>query len=291
MTTPAPTAPKRTKSELLPAAKPPCKIYSTAIISEKAQVTGTYPVTIGENVVLHPYARIRAEGGSVSIGKGSIVYENAVVGTSKSDGDGGGDVEVGEFVTIETGAVVEAKSVGMGTEVGVKVLIGRGVVVGEWCKLTALEKVEAGKVLEDYTVVFGDGRERIDTTIKEHGAVRQARIEGMEKAVGVFGKLIPNGAAKWAANADGFEGLDGDKWRHTGSSRISCLMHGSMIMMIWLRITYSVIALSLRIHDSPRHLTAAPTTHANALDWTFFWLFPPESSMLPIVRDTVPLSH
>ncbi|KAK3676046.1 hypothetical protein LTR78_004238 [Recurvomyces mirabilis] len=199
MTTPAPTAPKRTKSELLPAAKPPCKIYSTAIISEKAQVTGTYPVTIGENVVLHPYARIRAEGGSVSIGKGSIVYENAVVGTSKSDGDGGGDVEVGEFVTIETGAVVEAKSVGMGTEVGVKVLIGRGVVVGEWCKLTALEKVEAGKVLEDYTVVFGDGRERIDTTIKEHGAVRQARIEGMEKAVGVFGKLIPNGAAKWAA--------------------------------------------------------------------------------------------
>ncbi|TKA23432.1 hypothetical protein B0A54_17817, partial [Friedmanniomyces endolithicus] len=59
---PAP-APKRPSQ--LPASKPPCTIHPSAIIADKAQITGSHTVEIGENAVIHPWARIRAEGGKV----------------------------------------------------------------------------------------------------------------------------------------------------------------------------------------------------------------------------------
>ena len=74
-----------TTSTSLPAAGPPCTIDPTAIIADKAQLTGSHPVTIAEHVVLHPYARIRAEGGSVTIGPYCIVSEGAVVGLPEGE--------------------------------------------------------------------------------------------------------------------------------------------------------------------------------------------------------------
>lgn len=111
-----------------PSTKPPCKVHSLALVADKAQITGTHPVEIGENTVLHPYASIKATGGSVRIGKNCIISENAVVGV----GDGEqGDVIIGDEVNIESGAVVEATSVGDSTVIEVKAKVGKGAKVGK----------------------------------------------------------------------------------------------------------------------------------------------------------------
>ncbi|KAK5703657.1 hypothetical protein LTR17_021933 [Elasticomyces elasticus] len=180
------------KSSLLPASKPTCTIHSTAIVSEKAQFTGSHAVNIGEGAVIHPHARIRAEGGNVTIGKHSMLYERALVGTV--DGE---DVTIGDYVNIETGAVVEAKSVGDGTTVEVNAVVGKGAVLGRWCKIAPLERVAAGEVLEDFTVVYGDGQRRIDKTTKKHKEVRDLKKEAQVKAVQVISTMIPNFSAKW----------------------------------------------------------------------------------------------
>ena len=52
----------------LPVERPPCTIDPTAVVADKATIIGTYPVEIAEHAVIHPYARIRAEGGRVTIG-------------------------------------------------------------------------------------------------------------------------------------------------------------------------------------------------------------------------------
>jgi len=181
-------------SKQMPAAKPPCKIHNTAIIAEKAQLTGTYLIEIGEGVVLHPYCKIRAEGGKVTIGKNTMVYERATIGCAQ--GAEMQDIFMGDDVNIETSAIVEG-SIGDGSTVEVSAMVGRGAAVGKYCKIAPLERVEAGETLEDYTVVYSDGKRRIDKTMEEHEEVREAKRVGQEKAVEVMRKMIPNAAAKW----------------------------------------------------------------------------------------------
>lgn len=154
---------------------------------------------IGENVILHPYARIRADHGKVSIGKNSMVYENATIGLSDSDTEGDcRGVAIGDGVNIETGAAVEARSVGEGTTIEVNATVGKGAMVGRYCKIAPLERVGPQDVLDDFTVLYGAGQRRIDTTMMRHPEIREAKRIGQEKAVELMKKLIPNSSAKWA---------------------------------------------------------------------------------------------
>ncbi|KAK5110779.1 hypothetical protein LTR85_000724 [Meristemomyces frigidus] len=189
-----PVASKRPPAPIVPAVKTPSQVHPSAIIADKAQITGAHTVEIGESAVIHPYAKIRSERGKVVIGKSSIVYERAVVGVA----DGGEqDITIGEGVNIETGAVIEAKSIGDGSTVEVNASIGRAAVVGRYCRVAALEKVEAGEELEDFTVVYSDGQRRVDKTMRDHPEIREAKQVGQEKSIELMRKMVPNAAAKW----------------------------------------------------------------------------------------------
>lgn len=192
---PVKRAPSSTSAPI-PAAKPPCTIHSTAIVSERAQFTGTYPVTIGERTVIHPYARIRAESGPVTIGALCTVSENATVGLPP--GLPSSEVSLSRAVTVDSGAEVLAKSVGEGTEVQIGAKVGDGVVVGKYCRITPKEVVASGTEIKDYTVVYGDGQWRHDKTLKEHENMRELRVQGKEREFETLKRLVPNGVAKWA---------------------------------------------------------------------------------------------
>ncbi|TKA34119.1 hypothetical protein B0A50_00099 [Salinomyces thailandicus] len=182
-----------------PPSKPPASIHPTAVIAEKAVLSGTNRVTIGENVVLHPYARVRAENGVVAIGDNCIIYERATVGcetTSATGAKGGSDVSIGAGCVIESNAVVEGQ-IGECSELGVAACVGKGAKVGRYCKIAAMERVEAGEELEDFTVVFADGRRRVSRTMRDHESVREAKHKGQMMAVELMRKMIPNSAVKW----------------------------------------------------------------------------------------------
>lgn len=66
--------------------KPPTTIDPTALVSSQASLTGTHPITIGANTVLHARCKLISDHGAIEIGEGCIVNERAGVGLqSKHD--------------------------------------------------------------------------------------------------------------------------------------------------------------------------------------------------------------
>ena len=63
--------------------------------------------------------------------------------------------------------------------------------------MTPTEVVLAGEQVEDFTVVFGDGRRRRDKTLVESGDIQKQRVKAQEKYVEVLKKLIVDGKSKW----------------------------------------------------------------------------------------------
>ncbi|KAF2860104.1 trimeric LpxA-like protein, partial [Piedraia hortae CBS 480.64] len=175
-----------------------CQIHPSAVVADKAQLIGSYPIEIGENAVIHPWARICATKGRVVIGRSCIVYEMTVIGHSDMDAPvQDQDVVLGEGVTVESRAVVQAKSIGNRTTIEVGAVIGHGAVVGQWCKISPLERIRRGEMVEDYKVVYGNGQWRINDSVKNNEGVRQAKHEAQSKSVKLMKKMVSNGAAKW----------------------------------------------------------------------------------------------
>ncbi len=193
-TKPAPSK-RQVSSSSVPVAKPQCKIHSSATVADKAQITGSHLVEIGEDVIIHPYARLKAEHGQIFIGKGSIVSEKAVIGRT----EGGEDVDcvVGEGVSIESGAVIEARRIGDHSTIEVNARLGKGAIVGKWCKVAPLCEVAENEVLDDYTVVYGYGQKRIDAVTKDRKDVRDMKAKGREKEVELLKTLITDASVKW----------------------------------------------------------------------------------------------
>lgn len=81
---------------------------------------------------------IPGDYGSVSIGAGSNVQDDAVLGA--------GDVHIGEGVTVGHGAIIKASTVGDGSMVGMKAVIEEASVEGG-------SMVAAGAVVSPGTVV------------------------------------------------------------------------------------------------------------------------------------------
>lgn len=117
----------------------------TVLVAQHAQLTGTQPITIGPNAVLHPHSKISSALAPVVLGEGVVVYERVRIGlgTSESaDGEApsaarvrdsmrGDGTVLGRNVVVETGAVVEAAEVGEGSVVEAGAVLGRGCVLGK----------------------------------------------------------------------------------------------------------------------------------------------------------------
>lgn len=100
-------------------------------------LTGTHLISIGANTVIHPFAKLDSTFGEIKIGEGCIVAERAVVGLASegSEGEGTG-VTIGDSVSIETSAVIEAERVGRGNVVCVMAVLGRRCKIGEVSSLS-----------------------------------------------------------------------------------------------------------------------------------------------------------
>lgn len=122
---------------------------SSVLIAQHAQLTGTHPITIGPNTVMHPHSKISSMLAPVVLGEGVVIYERAKIGVGIGDGTdadsrrsstisterssvyGRGEGTVlGPNVVIETGAIVEAAEVGEGSTIEVGAVLGRGCVIG-----------------------------------------------------------------------------------------------------------------------------------------------------------------
>jgi len=196
MATQTPSAKRQTSSISVPAAKAQCKIHFKATIADKAQLIGPGTIVIGEDTLLHPHAKIIAEHGDVTIGKGCIIAEKAVVGVAQSGPHN--HVSIGEGVSIESGAVIEGSGIGNYSTIEVNARVRRGAVIGQWCKIAPLCEVGEDEVLADFTVVYGTGQRRVNTVLREQRQIRDIKIKGREKELRLLRTLIPDASIKWS---------------------------------------------------------------------------------------------
>lgn len=122
----------------------------TCLIAQHAGFTGTQPITVGPNVVLHPHAKVSSTLAPVVLGEGVVLWERAKVGvgmgeslddsrrssvasraSSVRDSSRGEGTVLGRNVTVEATAIVEAAEVGEGTVIEVGAYLGKGCVIGK----------------------------------------------------------------------------------------------------------------------------------------------------------------
>ncbi|KAF1808724.1 trimeric LpxA-like protein [Eremomyces bilateralis CBS 781.70] len=184
--------------------KAPTVIDPSAIVSTHAILTGLHPITIGPDVVLHPYCKISSVEGPVTIGRGCIVAERAVVGfTTETAAQGDSalkerDVTLNRNVVVGTSAVVEAKVVDEGCLVGAGCHLKGGSNVGKYCKIAPMVIVQPDEWIYDFMVVYGQNARRRDMTmITNKDTVFALKKEEHEQHLAVLKRLIPSNLTKW----------------------------------------------------------------------------------------------
>lgn len=154
-----PNPPNHTSSSKT--APPPIHTVPGTLLHPSAALTGTHAITLGRNVIIQLRSRIFSTYSPVTIAENTIVSERASIGflsqPALSSDTEAPNVSIGPGVLIESGAIVEAFSIGAYRIVEVGAKVGKGAVIGERCKICAMVEIGEGEVVGDSTVVYGNG--------------------------------------------------------------------------------------------------------------------------------------
>ncbi|KAJ9151271.1 Trimeric LpxA-like protein [Pleurostoma richardsiae] len=179
--------------------KAPVSFSSSILVADSAILTGSHPISVSSESVIHPRARLDSLGGPVAIGRRCIIHERTSIGAAPPGpppvgGGGEAGVTLGDYVTVEVGAVVETGGtvLGEGSVVGVGCRVGKGAVIGKYCTLTPQTKIAAGEKVPDYTVVYSNNLRRLDKR-----GVPELRIKGQARQIEVLRRLIPSNPSKF----------------------------------------------------------------------------------------------
>ena len=150
------------------------KIAESAFVSEAAYVIGE--VEIGENCSVWPGAVIRADFGSIRIGKNTAVEDNCILHAGSPNEPGYREkMTIGDNVHIGHGAVLNCRRIGNNVLIGMNATVLHDVEIGPKCIIGAGSMVSEGmKVPEGSLVVGVPGRIRGKATEKQLWWVEQA---------------------------------------------------------------------------------------------------------------------
>ncbi|CAG8980698.1 hypothetical protein HYALB_00007190 [Hymenoscyphus albidus] len=178
-----------------PPPKPPTQFSSTSslIIADAASLIGTHLISLSSNTIIHPRTKLISTYAPITVGSNCILSERATIGLQSEPSEGlSQGVVIADYVVVEVGARVEAKSVGEGCIIEVNSKIGKGAVLGKHCKIGPMCVVAENEELADYTVVYGNGMQRVDRSGVEH-----LKFKMIARQVDVLRKLIPGNLPKF----------------------------------------------------------------------------------------------
>ena len=197
--------------------KSPVSLHPTSIIDAHAVLTGTHLITIGPSAILHPRSRIYSTYLPITISSGCIIHSRAIIGLTDpsslnpsspdpSSLDELSSITLGPNVVVEPGAIVAAAEVGEGSVIGAGAEVGAGAVLGRGCRVGPRCKVGRGEVLDDGTVVYGEGRgerrvQRGGEVERLRGFVHEKQLEGLRRLI--KSDLVKHGGASAPAGEQG----------------------------------------------------------------------------------------
>ena len=119
-------------------------IASSAFVSEAAYIVGD--VEIGENSSVWPGAVIRADHGTIRIGKNTNIQDNSVVHSG---------VNIGDNVHIGHGAIINCRRIGNNVLIGMNATLLHNAEIGSFCVIGASCLVSQGMKIPDNSFVVG----------------------------------------------------------------------------------------------------------------------------------------
>ncbi len=145
-------------------------IHETAYVHETALVCGE--VEIMENASVWPYAIIRGDKCSITIGKNTNIQDAGVLHT---------DVDIpmviGDNVVVGHAAVLHGCEIGENTLVGIRSVVLNHAKIGKNCMVAAGALVTPGKEFPDGAVIMGSPA-KAAREIKPEELERQAELVG-----------------------------------------------------------------------------------------------------------------
>ena len=130
------------------------EIAKSAFVSEAAYVIGE--VAIGENSSVWPGAVIRADFGSIRIGRNTAIEDNCVLHAGTQNEPGYREkMTIGDNVHIGHGAVVNCRSIGNNVLIGMNATVLHDVEIGDFCIIAAGSMVGEGMKVPDGSLVVG----------------------------------------------------------------------------------------------------------------------------------------
>ncbi len=121
------------------------KISKKAFVHEKAFVHGD--VEIADNSSVWPGAVIRADEGSIRIGRNSSIQDNCVLH--------GHSLTIGDSVTVGHAAVLHGCKIGSNVLIGMGAIILDNAEIGDWCIIAAGSVVREGQKIPAGSLAAG----------------------------------------------------------------------------------------------------------------------------------------
>jgi len=158
------------------------KIAESAFVSEAAYVIGD--VEIGDNSSVWPGAVIRADFGSIRIGKNTAIEDNCVLHSgTPSDPTYREKMTIGDNVHIGHGAVINCRRIGNNVLIGMNSTILHDAEIGDFCIIAAGCLVRQGMQIPDKSFVVG-----VPGKIK--GKISPEQLWWVEKAPQIYAELV-----------------------------------------------------------------------------------------------------
>jgi len=137
------------------------QISRESYISDTATVIGD--VTIAGNCYIGHGSILRGDYGSIKIGNGTAIEENAVLHIRPD-----GLLELEEKVTVGHGAMIHGKLIKAYAVIGIGAVVGFDVVVGTWSIVAEGCVVPKGNIIPDEKIVAGTPFQILGNTRDKH---------------------------------------------------------------------------------------------------------------------------
>lgn len=135
---------------------PNLRLHNNSICAKDTKLALTRgTLTLRSNSIIHPKVQVTTGTDGLVLGRCSIISEKCVIEET---------VRIGDYVLVEAGCSIAAREIGDDCVIESAVVLQKGCVVGNNCRVCAGETVRADEVIPDNTVIFGNGRRR-----KENG--------------------------------------------------------------------------------------------------------------------------
>jgi dynactin 6 len=135
---------------------PNLRLHTNSVCAKDTKlVLAKGPLTLRSNSVIQPKVQITTSSEGTVLGRCSIVSENCIINET---------LRIGDYVLVEAGCNIAAREIGDDVVIESGAEVGERSVIGNNCRICAGETIRANEVVPDGTVVFGNGRRRVDKT-------------------------------------------------------------------------------------------------------------------------------